>query len=123
MPIQRIDERTTTKNKDGYKINIKTYKDKKSGKSYRLVNHIVDEGNKNFNAEDNVNAMYKTLQEKYKDKRFDIMIRGPTGNWFTIGSNNGLNFKSYEDYFDGRVEDVNKFIDNITQVSVKIKLD
>jgi hypothetical protein len=73
-----------------------------------------------FDAEKNLKGMYEKAKDKYKDKTFYIKILGPSG-WYTVGSNMGLSWKGYGDYFDGRVEDASKFIKGIAKIQLIIK--
>lgn len=115
--MQKVKTTTKTTNHDGYN---KTHilKEKNGQQHQTITFNITDD--KKFDAQENLKNIQKRMEDKFNDKRFYIKIYGPMG-WKTVGGNNGLHFQDYEEYFDGKVQDPDKFISDVDAITIDIR--
>ena len=114
--IQKVTSKAITVKANGYNKTEVTHT--KGDKSYKEITFDITD-KKKFDVEKNLEGIYKKMKSKYKGKAFYIRVMDPVGK-FTLASHEGVKFKAYEDYYNGRVKNEKKFFDQAEKLIVTI---
>lgn len=112
----KIKKTTKVDNRNGYR-KIETTK-KYKGKKHRSITYETTD-DEQFTALDTINQFYDYTNKKYKNDKFFIRVLTPLG-WRTVASNSGIQWGSYEDYFDGKVKNPDKFVEDVEKINIVI---